>query len=218
MEPRVYFTIIILFVAENESFAQYNRHLAGEYTLNDTLAVEIIADSSNNAGIYISHNDTIYAYATIDSTNNTLTSYQPLQHKTTNTPFQEKGYGSFTDNYDVIYAHFRVEHPPEQSVVYGPKEDIYTRTTTGATINSNIQATLWPNPVKTDLHFIVSEREPDANVKVLNLKGECVYTNTLSELVNNEKYVVNTQSFPPGMYVLQISGDNYISSSKFIKQ
>jgi len=75
---------------------------------------------------------------------------------------------------------------------------------------------LSPNPVNNSLKVSFKDQEEPRSIKILDVTGQTIYT---SDLRGNEKSVIiNTSSFPPGVYFLSLNTNNGTSTKKFIKQ
>jgi len=61
---------------------------------------------------------------------------------------------------------------------------------------------------------ISSERAGDATVQLLSIDGRTLHTQQLNLLPGNATTTINTAKLPAGIYVVQVSGANRVSTTK----
>ena len=92
-----------------------------------------------------------------------------------------------------------------------------TTVATAATdINATEDITVFPNPVRQELHLI-SGISGKANFKLYTLSGKVVLAKVLN-LEQGEETTVNVQGLPTGTYILNVQSDNEKYSQKVIKR
>lgn len=212
----LYIIVIALLICTNV-FAQCGSRITGIW-YSGTSPVQII-DSCNGSGnvtFYVVNSKGGYiAYGIADTVANVLTYYFNIEFKPNSATWHETGMGgSISLNWDTITGNYEISDLGADPEYY---TDIYTRTPTGINnINNTIQTKSWPNPVTSSLYFTINSTDPEVDVKVFNLVGECVYAETLKTY--NAEYNINTENLSNGMYILQISSGQYQTNTKFVKQ
>ena len=87
--------------------------------------------------------------------------------------------------------------------------------------NGNIIYPLAPNPVDD---FTVAglrlEKGQTVNISIFNAEGKRIRTLRKSEFYNSGEHFINfsTSNLANGVYILQMEGDDFQSSQKFVKQ
>ena len=82
------------------------------------------------------------------------------------------------------------------------------------TINEN-NFTIYPNPTKDKLTILTTKHTMNS-LSILNITGQLVKSIKLNGQTN--KYILNIEDLPVGLYLLKITGDNGAKVTKFIKQ
>jgi len=72
---------------------------------------------------------------------------------------------------------------------------------------------IYPNPVTDNLNIKLGNKNNITSVEIINTLGQIVYTS--NQLASDG--VINTEPFPEGIYLLQITAGNNIYQKKFIK-
>lgn len=78
---------------------------------------------------------------------------------------------------------------------------------------------IYPNPVFDRLHIYFNSPNEKSNysIKIYSIEGKELYS--IPNLTNNATYILNTESFPNGIFIAQFLSENKIvSSQKIIKQ
>jgi len=78
-------------------------------------------------------------------------------------------------------------------------------------------AKVYPNPAKGDLTIETSpvlSKGEEMKIDILNISGQKVFESVMKE----NKIVINTSELSPGIYLLQLRGDNKIATVRFVKQ
>ena len=70
----------------------------------------------------------------------------------------------------------------------------------------------YPNPAQNELH-VIFENGAEKTIEIINAAGQTVYTQETKTLNNT----LNIEELPKGVYILQISSDEAVSSQRFIK-
>ena len=72
---------------------------------------------------------------------------------------------------------------------------------------------IYPNPVKDNLYIDTSEyRSPISNISVFSYSGALIYRNVISA----DQTIIDTGSFPEGIYILKVESKEKVSSSRFV--
>jgi len=99
----------------------------------------------------------------------------------------------------------------------GITEQIITVTqNSGATVINNISnnpVLIFPNPVTNELIIEKKENIKNINFEILNSKGQIVYKGSLQE-----KIVVQTSSFTPGIFIVKLDNGQTFEFKKMIKE
>ena len=87
----------------------------------------------------------------------------------------------------------------------------------GGTAINNLD--VYPNPSRDIFNVsFTSEDVQDLQVRVINVIGEVVYTEDLSQFVGAYTKQVDLQSYTKGVYFLEITTDNGVVNKKLILQ
>ncbi len=78
--------------------------------------------------------------------------------------------------------------------------------------------TLYPVPAKNKLHLQLQEQIEISELKVMNLLGEKMLSQTFLPCAGKSSYELYVGSLPPGLYLLQIVSEKASSVMKFIKK
>lgn len=78
--------------------------------------------------------------------------------------------------------------------------------------NENIN--IYPNPFKNELLVYFEETYLNAEIEIINILGECVYTNSF---LGENKLYIDTKDFTSGVYFLKIKLDGNLFQQKMIK-
>ncbi len=81
-----------------------------------------------------------------------------------------------------------------------------------AGFTERFKTSAYPNPVKDKL--IVNNLDEFKKIAILNIRGSVVISGTLQNYTNN----INLENLSPGMYFLQLSGQNKTHSIKILKR
>jgi len=73
---------------------------------------------------------------------------------------------------------------------------------------------LHPNPSTGMVNVYIETGIVSLDLRIMNLQGQVVYQDT--ELKGNTSFQINLSDQPKGMYVIEVSGENYIRSEKLI--
>lgn len=121
-------------------------------------------------------------------------------------------------NYDAEVTVSSNEHPDFTAragdlgvlVVGGDMTDNTNDPTLGQT-----EVNVFPNPT-TDLVNvqITSERSGNATVQIITVDGRAVHTETLNLLPGGTTTTINTAALPAGVYLVQVTGANRVSTTK----
>ena len=78
---------------------------------------------------------------------------------------------------------------------------------------------VYPNPSRDIFNVsFTSEDVQDLQVRVINVIGDVVYTEDLSQFVGEYTKQVDLQSYTKGVYFLEITTDNGVVNKKLILQ
>jgi hypothetical protein len=87
--------------------------------------------------------------------------------------------------------------------------------TTGiAPLNKTVDFSFYPNPVKDLLTFKASEIYSHYSFVILNLNGQELLKQTISEA----KTIIDVSTLPGGVYFMKITGDSFVQVRKLIKE
>ena len=87
----------------------------------------------------------------------------------------------------------------------------------GGTAINNLD--VYPNPSRDIFNVsFTSEDVQDLQVRVINVIGDVVYTEDLSQFVGEYTKQVDLQSYTKGVYFLEITTDNGVVNKKLILQ
>ncbi len=82
---------------------------------------------------------------------------------------------------------------------------------------SDLNFSIYPNPVKDDLHIKISENLTEAiEVSILNLVGKKMLSYTINN--NKDQFEIPVHHLPSGIYLLKLENLNINFAKKFIKQ
>ena len=73
---------------------------------------------------------------------------------------------------------------------------------------------LYPNPTSDNLNIFIENSDDYDVIRIVNINGELVYTQTISESLNQ----ISTYGFAKGIYFVQIYSENGIVTEKIVKQ
>ena len=84
--------------------------------------------------------------------------------------------------------------------------------------SGNIELSIYPNPVKTNLNLnILAEKQTNGILKITDFTGKTVMTKTLNPIVGDNKLSYDISSLKIGMYNLQfINGEKIINQKFFV--
>ncbi len=105
----------------------------------------------------------------------------------------------------------------EHSLLFGTPKDIYQWLGSKRTI----LVSFYPNPASDVLNIeMVSPKESDTRISLVSLSGRTVYRSTrhLSIGINKIELAVNEGTIPNGIYLLQLEGEGFNITSKFVKR
>ncbi len=105
----------------------------------------------------------------------------------------------------------------EHSLLFGTPKDIYQWLGSKRTI----LVSFYPNPASDVLNIeMVSPKESDTRISLVSLSGRTVYRSTrhLSIGINKIELAVNEGATPNGIYLLQLEGEGFNITSKFVKR
>ena len=105
----------------------------------------------------------------------------------------------------------------EHSLLFGTPKEIYQWLGSKRTI----LVSFYPNPASDVLHIeMVSPRESDTRISLVSLSGRTMYRSTrhLSIGINKIELAVNEGAIPNGIYLLQLEGEGFNITSKFVKR
>jgi hypothetical protein len=81
--------------------------------------------------------------------------------------------------------------------------------------NNLIQIKAYPNPFMDNISIVVSGANQSLEIEIIDVKGNTIYSNSTS---NNEKNIIQTKSWQPGLYVLKCSTNGKSYYQKIIKK
>jgi len=211
-----YSVIVIVLLNPILAVAQCEQLMPGTYIENggDSVQVKELGNTLTfglySMGCYMGYCSRI----NLDTTNNTLTWTGPYSCS-----FYEIGTGTYASDYSSFVITEYVYKNSDPTPVNGPTTVCYTRAVTAVkSVKDTLQTKIWPNPATNELYFTINNTEPELNLRVFNLAGACVYSETLLSSLSNEEHSINIQNFVGGFYFLQITNGQYSTTSKFIKQ
>ena len=216
IQKSYYFVIVIVLLNPVLAVAQCERLMPGTYIENggDSVLVKELGNTSV-FGLYSKGCQIGYcSRINLDTTNNTLTWTGPYSCS-----FYEIGIGTYASDFSSFIITEYVYKNSDPTPVNGPTTFCYMRAVTGLkSVKDTLQTKIWPNPATNELHFTINNAEPELNLRVFNLAGACVYSETLASSLSNEEHSINIQNFVGGFYFLQIINGQFSTTSKFIKQ
>ena len=80
-------------------------------------------------------------------------------------------------------------------------------------INSPLNCNLYPNPVSNELTIEVKGKNEKVNFEIINGMGSIIYQGNFKE-----KTIVNTISFPPGVYFIKLENKKLYEFKKAVKE
>ncbi len=95
---------------------------------------------------------------------------------------------------------------------------ITNNTGTGENIDATAGVLTYPNPVKDVLNFSANGTGKTLSVKVLNTQGQTLYSQEVGNYQDGNVQRLNLSSLPAGLYILQLLGDQGVTTKKFIKK
>ncbi len=105
----------------------------------------------------------------------------------------------------------------EHSLLFGTPKEIYQWLGSKRTI----LVSFYPNPTSDVLNIeMVSPKESDTRISLVSLSGRTMYRSTrhLSIGINKIELAVNEGTIPNGIYLLQLEGEGFNITSKFVKR
>ncbi len=180
----------------------------GQFTIYEDENDNYNYENSKFSEIPIVYNDTIKQL----TIGNRIGSYDSLPHnRTFNIVWVSKGYGTgveITNNCDttVSYSGFRIDLPNKQKPI---EVDI------PSTKSSGFNCSIYPNPASDKINISInSETSGNAEIKIFDLTGKCVY-NTNNYIVSGKSDLtlnVKLSKFISGEYLINVKlGKNYIN-------
>lgn len=85
-------------------------------------------------------------------------------------------------------------------------------------ITSLARITLFPNPVKDQLIFVMPKSLLNSDVRIINQHGSVVVSQKFNEIIRGARNTLDVSILPKGVYLIQISDGNKLISKKIIKQ
>ena len=108
---------------------------------------------------------------------------------------------------------FDLDFIPEH-IYFDPEQDLIAQWNTNL-LNLRKKIAVYPNPAKDELNIFFDKEYNESKIKIYNLKGDILYTDTLK----NKFYVkINISNFKKGRYFLIIDNDGNKIKSGFIKE
>lgn len=80
----------------------------------------------------------------------------------------------------------------------------------------NANCLVYPNPATNELHVSVDHPMTNTNIKIINVLGETVYTNNISDSGN--RININISLLPQGNYWIQLNNDEWNTIKMFVIQ
>lgn len=176
--------------------------------------------------------DTVYLlYKFIDTTISNQDVYTLLKTTTTGNIIWSKNYAcdvnrwlavEATDNEILLYGrfwegdnHFGDGYTSNPIIVRLDKEGVVQSTTD---INfQQADVLIYPNPTNSILNLRIENGERKfERLKILNMMGQCVYDSKVGKSNPDLKTTIDVSGFTKGTYFLQLIGDYYQTSKKFI--
>ena len=78
--------------------------------------------------------------------------------------------------------------------------------------------TLFPNPVGSELSIVIHSSMHKIQLRVVNIMGEIVYSETISNNSESDLIKIDLSSLPEGVYILEADDSKGISHKKFVKK
>jgi PKD repeat protein len=85
-------------------------------------------------------------------------------------------------------------------------------------LSSSAGVLTYPNPAKTVLHYSAAGTGENVILKVMNVHGQVIFSESISNYKDGDIRQVNTENLKPGIYILQLSGDKGSVVKKFVKE
>ena len=85
-------------------------------------------------------------------------------------------------------------------------------------INSRGSLAFFPNPVKDQIIFVLPKTLLNADVRIINQSGSPVLIQKFGNITGGTRNTIDVSVLPKGMYMIQISDGNTISTKKFLKE
>ncbi|MGP8216202.1 MAG: T9SS type A sorting domain-containing protein [Bacteroidia bacterium] len=219
---RFYLLLIVILVFNGESFAQCLNKILGNYMDGATPARFVLDTENTGSGavflVYFDTDTTPGRIGGIDTSNCTINGCVLYNFHSGDPNLRQGSQVSISPDYDTITNVYWI-YNDFTGIKGGNDTEVYIRVETGIkNIVNNIKIKSWPNPVTDNLHYTINCAGPEVEVRLFNMMGECVYRRTAKTAEYNSEQAIDMQSFASGMYLLQISGGQYASSNKIIKQ
>lgn len=178
------------------------------------LPVELISFDGINKG---SENELSWSAASEINNN-----YYSVERSTDGMDFIEIGriQGAGNSNYQTDYQ-FTDEHPEEGVNYYRLRQTDFNQAYTfSQMISLNVEAStlfVYPNPAHDKIHVNLNKLPiNDGIVQVFDAQGKLVWNEQLNESQTN--FQLSTESFPQGLYFMQLNAQGAVYKATFIKQ
>ena len=139
-------------------------------------------------------------------------------------PNDQTLYGTTGDQVDTTYTN---EEPLDEASLYYwyvesvgmggvTSSDTMMFTTKGYSAvddSENSSLSIYPMPIKNELHIDISDLRSKATIKVFDINGRCILEDSISKSQN----IINTSDFPKGSYIVEILVNGSIERRKIIK-
>ncbi len=86
-----------------------------------------------------------------------------------------------------------------------------------AVLDQKGSLSIYPNPVKDRLVFVTDNNLSDLNVRITDQNGRVVLNSSFKNVSSGQQNVLDVSRLNKGVYIIQLNGNNYTQSSKFIK-
>ena len=124
------------------------------------------------------------------------------------------GYFRGTVNFDPGVDTFNLDCPVSRSDIFVEK---LNHTLTGITENTINTFSVYPNPVTDRLALNFDATEVTTSIEIKNMLGQTVYSAVLKNGTGKQSRIVDVSVLDKGVYFIQLTTNNSISSKKFIK-
>jgi hypothetical protein len=84
-------------------------------------------------------------------------------------------------------------------------------------LSHSIDINLYPNPTKDYINLEINQETNDINIVFSSIEGKILISDVNPEFINNQ-YTLNLNDMAPGIYFLQVSGNNFLKTIKIIIQ